>query len=257
MAVTKQDIADQLRKLSFSTTIWNQAEVAELPHIIHEGERISECVNGLYEGGVALLVATEMRLLLIDKKPLNYLNVEDLRFDMINEIDYNHRLTMASITVSTGSKTLRFKSFNQLRLRHLISLVQEHMTNAKREPVTKAATQQQHLEEINKQLRLYLMAQQEQLEKLHAHVQNDINKPVGDLPKADPKLTDYLLAQRLLENFEGGGDGTPPPPTPKIVEAPEVPEDYELLRSAKREVFSAALRGLGKLSVQSLSAGTA
>jgi len=242
--VTKHDIEQQLRNLGFGASVWNQAEIAELPHIIHDGERISECVNGFYEGGVALLVATEMRLLLIDKKPLNYLNVEDLRFDMINEIDYSHRLTMAAITVSTGSKTLRFKSFNQLRLRHLINLVQEHMTKAKRDPVVKADNQQQHLEEINKQLRLYLMAQQEQLQKLSVHMQDS-----SSLPRPDPKLSDYLLAQRLLENFEGG-EGAPPPPTPKIVEAPEVPEEYELTHAAKREVFSSALKGLGRLSIR-------
>jgi hypothetical protein len=47
------------------------------------GEEIYELVNGIYEGGFAIVVATDVRLLLIDKKPMNYLNVEDLRFDMI------------------------------------------------------------------------------------------------------------------------------------------------------------------------------
>lgn len=159
-------IHEQLKRLGFGNSPWNQPEIHELPRIIHEGEQISECVNGFYEGGMALLVATEMRLLLVDKKPLRFLNVEDLRFDMINEIDYSNRLLGAAITISTGSKTLHFKSYNDQRLRHLIGLVQEHMSITKQRQSQAVETQQQHLEEMNKQLQTYLLAQQQQLQQL-------------------------------------------------------------------------------------------
>src|SRR5687768_7202025 len=103
-------IHQQLKDIKFGGTPWNQAELRELPKIIHEDEQISECVNGMYEGGVALLVATEFRVLLIDKKLMGFLTIEDLRFDMINEIDFSNRLLNATITISTGSKTLKFTS---------------------------------------------------------------------------------------------------------------------------------------------------
>lgn len=237
-------IQKQLKKIKFSGTLWNQPELKELPHIIHEGEKISECVNGFYEGGVALLVATEMRLLLIDKKPLNFLTVEDLRFDMINEIDYSHRLFGASITISTGSKTLKFSSYNQPRLRSLIGLVQEHMSNGKKDQAQKAENQQQHLEEINKQLQMYLLAQHQQLQQQTA-----------TLPKPDPQLSDYLFAQRLLEQFQRENGGVIPEPTSaastqSVASTPESaahvvqaeqptppPTRDEILADAKREVF--------------------
>jgi hypothetical protein len=260
--VHRKVIDQQLHEIRFGASIWNQAEIKELPNIIHEGEKISECVNGFYEGGVALLVATEMRVLLVDKKPLNFLNVEDLRFDMINEIDYNHRLTGATITISTGSKTLRFRSYNQGRLRNLINLVQERMSLIKKEQTTKADTQQQHLEEINKQLRLYLMAQREQLQRLAAGEQQDTIEPL----KPSPELSDYLLAQQLLERFDQQRDigeaaplaavvpAAPPAETPATPEeasmqtntnaapaavepaAPPV-DTTELLTDARREIF--------------------
>ena len=83
------------------------------PTIILPDEEIFECVNGIYEGGFALLVATDVRVLLIDKKPLNYLTVEDLRFDMINEIDYNHRVFGAHVDITTGNRELKFRSYNR------------------------------------------------------------------------------------------------------------------------------------------------
>lgn len=240
-------IQKQLRKLKFGGNIWNQAELRELPHIIHEDETISECVNGFYEGGVALLVATEMRVLLIDKKPLNYLTVEDLRFDMINEIDYCHRLMGAYITISTGSKTLKFSSFNKTRLRRLINLVQEHMSQHKKQQAEKAQTQQQHLEEINQQLQMYLLAQHQYLQQAAA------DRPIEPVKPA-PQLSDYLFAQRLLKKFyEDNNDKPPLPaqaasdvPIETIAELPSPPPSppetavtqADLVADARREVFS-------------------
>lgn len=254
--VDAKTIQKQLKRIKFSGTLWNQAELRELPKIIHEDEEISECVNGFYEGGVALLVATEMRVLLIDKKPLNYLTVEDLRFDMINEIDYNHRLMGASITISTGGKTLKFSSLNQPRLRHLIGLVQEHMSNGKKQQAEKADNQQQHLEEINKQLQMYLLAQ-------HQHLQRQAAAQNIEPLKPDPELSDYLFAQRLLEKFrkDGGTEvqqqlaasgSTPPQPEPAKTDqvanevTPEEPTaqpitQEELVRDARQEVFGRQL----------------
>ncbi|CAN5161891.1 hypothetical protein BH09PAT3_BH09PAT3_6750 [soil metagenome] len=244
-------IQQQLRDLKFGNSAWNQAELRELPKIIHEGEKISECVNGFYEGGVALLVATEMRVLLIDKKPMRFLNVEDLRFDMINEIDYAHRLMGATVTITTGTKALKFNSYNQKRRRNLIGLVQEHMSNGKKEQSQKADSQQQHLQEINNQLQMYLMAQHQQLQQqLQQSQQQQIAAP--QLPKPNPQLSDYLFAQRLLEQFQrekGNNKSTPQAPQSAVPPQTTLPADQteptsqpivdpsELVAEAKREVF--------------------
>lgn len=259
MANTKS-IYDQLKKLNFNITFWNRGEVRELEHILHEGEDISECVTGFYEGGIALLVATEMRLLLIDKKPFFYLNVEDLRFDMINEIDYNHRMMGANITISTGGKTLEFKSYNQQRLRHLITLVQQHMSSNKKSPTEHAEGQKAHLEEINKQLQQYLMLQHQQLQQMQA-ASNQMTQTAnsqaetqaaqaGAMPKPSPQLSDYLFAQRLLEEFNQGQpvQQSPTtqqqaPPQAEIAPAPTASAQYsDMVNDAQAEIFGKAYK---------------
>ncbi len=185
----------QLKKIKFGTGRINRAEVRELQHILIPEETIYECVNGYYEGGMALLVATDIRVLLIDKKPMGFLNVDDVRFDMISDIDYNHRAFGASISINCGMRQLIFKSYNQPRLRKLIGHVQHRMSEIKKEQSLHAETQKQHLEEINKQLQMYLLAQQQHLEQQFAQ-----NRMVNTI-KPSPQLADYLFAQRLLENF--------------------------------------------------------
>ena len=146
--VSKYEIEKQLNAIGFVNNSWNYKEIRELPSIILPDEKIYECVHGWYENGVALLIGTNFRIILIDKKPLHFLKVEDLRFDMINQIDYAHGIFDASIIIATGNKTLRFRSFSQKRLRRLISMVQHHMAQSKKYAMQNFVYNTQQLDNI-------------------------------------------------------------------------------------------------------------
>ena len=258
--VSQKSITDQLKRIGFSQHAWGKAEIRELPNIILPDEVIFECVNGTYEGGFALLIATDVRVLLVDKKPFNYLTVEDLRFDMINEIDYNHRAFGAYVDISTGNRDLKFRSYNQARLRKLITHVQHCMAQTKRSQVNHQEGQYQHLEEINHHLKTYLVAQHNHQEELNRRLQNVQNgTPIDGLeaPRPSPELSDYLLAQGLLAEYkakkqaaipadviEVRPDGTDGQPTDTPVQPDEPdhdPQDNQqddgLYADSVREVF--------------------
>lgn len=238
-------LESQLKAIKFGNSRINKAEVRELQQVLLPEEKIYECVNGYYEGGMALLVATDIRVLLIDKKVMGFLNVDDLRFDMISDIDYSHKILGAQIRINCGMRNLIFKSINQQRLRKLIGHVQHRMSEIKREQSQHASGQKQHLEEINKQLQMYLLAQQQLLERQY----ND-KQPVTPL-KPDPQLADYLFAQRLLEDFHQNGTQVPDTPLPSdlppilstgyVNKQPSVGTNQALLdeiaEAGKREVF--------------------
>lgn len=201
--VTEQSVRQQLKDIGFNQYSWGRSEVRELPRILLPDEKIFECVNGIYEGGFALLVATDVRVLLVDKKPLNFLTVEDLRFDMINEIDYNHRLMGAYISITSGDKNLKFRSYNQMRLRKLITHVQHCMAEGKKQQSTHQQGQNQHLEQINQQLQAYLMAQHQHQKELYTHLKmRGTSGPQLEPVKPSPELSDYLLAQSLLAQHQ-------------------------------------------------------
>lgn len=202
--VDAKSVQAQLKRIKFNPNSWGRAEVKELPGILSPDEKIYECVNGTYEGGFALLVATDMRVLLIDKKPLNFLTVEDLRFDMINQIDYNHRLMGAYITINTGFKTLKFTSWNQQRLRKLINHLQDRMSEIKKDQAEHQENQKHHLAAINQQLQAYLLAQHQQLMQYQQQKEQDPHAEF-EPPKPSPELADYLFAQSLLQQHHVGG----------------------------------------------------
>lgn len=203
--VSEKVVSEQLKRINFKRHGWGKGELNELAHILLPEEEIYECVNGIYEGGFALLVATDLRVLLIDKKPLNFLTVEDLRFDMINEMDYNHRLFGANISISAGNKNLQFRSYNQPRLRKLIGHVQHCMADTKKQANGHQEDQKLHLEKINEQLQAYLVAQQNhqlqlQLQQMQLAQQAGVAIQVPQPAPVRPsnELSDYLLAQSLL-----------------------------------------------------------
>lgn len=125
--ISKQAVEEQLKRIGFNFRLWGRAEVNELGRILLDDEIIAECVNGEYDNGFALLVATNHRVLLVDKKPMLYLTVEDIRYDMITEFNLSHRLMQATIRLYTPNKTLIFNSWNQPRLRRLLEYTQQRV----------------------------------------------------------------------------------------------------------------------------------
>src|ERR1700722_12019266 len=116
----------QLKKAGCNFQFWGKGELRELKHILMDDEEIIYGVNGRYAGGFALLCVTNKRLLLIDHKPM-YLSLEDVRFDMIAEVDYNYRLLDATVRIFTPNKTLVFTSWSQHKLRELTNYTQKRV----------------------------------------------------------------------------------------------------------------------------------
>lgn len=116
----------RLKKLGADKSRWGQPERKELPRILMEDEEIQHIIDGKYGGGFATLCATNHRLLLIDKKVF-FLTVEDIRYDMIAEVDYGHQFIGATIHVRSFSKDLKFQAFKKEKLRDLSHFIQHRV----------------------------------------------------------------------------------------------------------------------------------
>jgi len=124
--VTITTVEKQLKDIGCSLRFWWRPEIRELANTLMADELIAGCVNGHYTGGSALLVVTNHRLLLIDRKPM-FLTVEDIRFDMIAEIDYNARLLNSTVFVVTPTRKLAFSSRKPIHLRKILDYTQQRV----------------------------------------------------------------------------------------------------------------------------------
>lgn len=120
-------VRSQLKQIGADFRHWGRGEARELPQILMEGETIQVALMGRYSGGFAMMIATDQRMLLIDKKPL-YLTLEDVRYDMVAEVDYCHQLFDATIHICTLNKELRFTSTRKPNMRLFTNYVQKRVS---------------------------------------------------------------------------------------------------------------------------------
>lgn len=141
--VSTNECDAQLKGLGITAKMWGRSDRRELPNILMSGEQITGLVTGWYEHGFATLVATNHRLLLVDKRLL-FLTVEDVRYDMIAEVDYSAgALFSARVSVTTVNKTLRFTSIAQKRLREMTMFVQRRVMEIRQQHQQIPVDQQQ------------------------------------------------------------------------------------------------------------------
>jgi len=117
-------VKEQLKRIGSDFKFWGVSELRELPKVLFEGEQLNHVINGRYTGGFATLCATDQRVLLIDKKPF-YLTLEDIRYDMISDVMYNHRLLNATVLLGTVHKSIAFIGYNHGKLRNMTNFIQQ------------------------------------------------------------------------------------------------------------------------------------
>ena len=139
--VTHHEVQRQLKAIGANFSWWGHSEARELEHVLVPGETITYCLNGRYEGGFAMLCVTDQRIILIDKKPM-YLTLEDIRYDMLSEVDFNQRLIDSTIIVCSVNKTLRFTALKSSLLRKATAYIQNRVMEFRHQP----APQQQQAE---------------------------------------------------------------------------------------------------------------
>lgn len=120
-------IEARLNKLNVKPSRWYKPELKELQDILMDNEDILALVPGRYFGGYALLVATDLRLLLIDKRTF-FLSLEDIRYDMISEVDFNSRLLDCTVQIFSVNKLHRFTTMKyRHHLKKLTTYVQQRV----------------------------------------------------------------------------------------------------------------------------------
>lgn len=142
--VSSHIVKQQLKQVDCNYTSWGSTETAQLPRLLMDGEQIYLAINGYYEGGFGMLVVTNIRVLIVDKKPF-VLNIEDLRYDMITEVNFGARLIIASMNIALPTRTIYFSSWRMDKLQRAMEYVQEHVMKAKSAPANSSVNAQAQL----------------------------------------------------------------------------------------------------------------
>ena len=115
----------------FPRSLLVKREIKELPKVLWEDELPELLANGQYNDNFGILVATNRRLIFIDKGLFGSLKVEDFDYGKISSIESKTGLTLGEITVYSSGNSQTFKRVATDQARRFSDLVGKKVYSAK------------------------------------------------------------------------------------------------------------------------------
>ncbi|MBB6370262.1 PH domain-containing protein [Chryseobacterium shigense] len=127
------EIKDELEALDINPTIFARKEIRALPEVLSENERIVYLVEGRNKltNHHIILVATERRLIFVDKEFMYGLKVEDFSYDKVSSIQYEKSLMLASIDIHISDNILEIDNVGKYYAELFCEKVRDFMAQPK------------------------------------------------------------------------------------------------------------------------------
>jgi hypothetical protein len=88
-----------------------KAESRYLPHVIHDEEHIHAVIYGQHNSSSAMLVATDQRILYLDKKPMATF-MDEVTYDVVSGIEIDVHTLFATVTLHTAVTNYKIRYAN-------------------------------------------------------------------------------------------------------------------------------------------------
>lgn len=105
-------VKEELQALGVSRFGLMRMESRYLPNIIHPNETIGGVVYGSHEDGSVMIVATDRRIIFLDKKPL-FVNEDEMSYAMVGGISMSHAGWGTVVTLHTRLKDYKLRTYNR------------------------------------------------------------------------------------------------------------------------------------------------
>ena len=105
------DVRTQLHQIGFKNKYFGWSALRQLPMILERNEIIEHVVTGVYQDGYAVIVATNKRVLILDKKPMSF-RAEDIHYEMISQVEHYLGPMFAKLRIRSLSNACEFTSIH-------------------------------------------------------------------------------------------------------------------------------------------------
>jgi len=133
------DVKDTINKLGMKSAWVVKQEIAALPSILWEDEAIAGAIQGHYNDRAGLLVATQRRLIFIDKGWAS-LRVEDFPYDKITSIQYSTGMVFGEIIIFASGNKARITQLAKAETVAFADLARNHVNRLSAPPQAAAPT---------------------------------------------------------------------------------------------------------------------
>jgi Bacterial PH domain/Short C-terminal domain len=93
-----EEIKLQINKIDKASKLLGRKEIKELPSILWEDESVEMLIQGIYGNNLGILVATNKRLIFVDKKIIG-VKVEDFPYEKLTSIQYETGVLTGKLSI--------------------------------------------------------------------------------------------------------------------------------------------------------------
>ncbi len=136
---TLEEIKAQIGRIDAPSRILGRREINELPNILWEDEVVEKIVQGSYAKGIGVLVATNKRLIFVDKGLMGKIRVEDFAYDKISSIQYSTGIVFGKITIFTSGNKADIENVEKQQARGFSEYVRARISGVARHASAPAA----------------------------------------------------------------------------------------------------------------------
>lgn len=132
MPVPKEIIDRQLSSIRQFDEFFTRKEISYLPEIIREGETIQAVISGMYDGNTWLIVATDQRLLFLDKGLLYGLKQIEMPLSEIQTIQHKTGIVFGELLITTAGGAKKIEKLWKKGTERFAALLSEqiHVTRS-------------------------------------------------------------------------------------------------------------------------------
>lgn len=127
---TTEQIEKQLKTMDGASRLLGRKEIKELPNILWDDETLEKMAQGMYNRKQGLLVATNWRLIFLDKGLVYGLRVEDFPYDKISSIQYETGMAFGRITIYTYGNKATIQQLPKQLARDFAEFVRAHINRS-------------------------------------------------------------------------------------------------------------------------------
>ena len=153
---TIEQVKAKVKNLDGGSQFLGKWEINELPNILWEDEDIIRLASGVYNNGMGIVVATNKRILFLNKGVFNT-QIEDFSYNKISSIQCNKGVLMGSLIIYSAGNKAVIDSLTKPEAQYLADYIRARISQGDTQP------QPQQVQQDNSQ---DVVSQLERLAKL-------------------------------------------------------------------------------------------
>jgi hypothetical protein len=128
---TPQEVRAQIKRLGFKRIrSWMVLrEIKQLPQVLLDGENIKSLVYGRYQHRHGILVATDQRLIFLEKR-LFSLHVESFDYHKIAAVGFSTGILFGSLEIHVSGNHLRINGIDKTRIQPLVATIRKRIAQS-------------------------------------------------------------------------------------------------------------------------------